>query len=65
MSTTNLLLITGEQIEVEGLAEDVGQQLQNAARSTQGTLAWLEEANSGESLAVNPAHVVTLRAGEE
>jgi hypothetical protein len=65
MSTTNLLLITGEQIEVVGLAEDVGQLLQNAARSTQGTLAWLEEAGSGEALGVNPAHVVTIRAGEE
>jgi hypothetical protein len=65
MSTTNLLLITGELIEVDGPAEDVGQLLQNAARSTQGTLAWLEEVGSGQTLGVNPAHVVTIRAGEE
>jgi hypothetical protein len=51
---------------VAGAIEDVEKPLQNAARSSPGTLAWLEDADTGESVCVNPAHVVTLtRAPEE
>jgi hypothetical protein len=62
---TKLLLITGERVEVEGAIEDVESRLQNAARSTPGTLAWLTAAGSDELVGVNPTHVVTLRPGDE
>jgi hypothetical protein len=65
MPTTKLLLVTGEQIEVEGSMDDVAKRLENAARSSAGTLAWLREAATQEPLGVNPARVVTVRPGDE
>jgi hypothetical protein len=58
--STRLLFSTGDTLEVEGSIQDVEKPLQNAARSSPGTLAWLKDAGSGESVCVNPVHVVTL-----
>jgi hypothetical protein len=55
-----VLFSTGDRLEVEGTIQDVEKPLQNAARSSPGTLAWLTEADSGASVCVNPTHVVTL-----
>jgi hypothetical protein len=63
LPTTRLLLATGEKLEVEGESRDVDKRLQNAARSSPGTLAWMHDKVSDEEIAVNPAHVVTLRPG--
>jgi hypothetical protein len=57
---TRLLLSTGDRLEVAGTIEDVEKPLQNAVRSSPGTLAWLTDADSGASVCVNPAHVVLL-----
>jgi hypothetical protein len=57
---TRVLLSTGDRLEVAGTIEDVEKPLQNAARSSPGTLAWLKDADSGESVCVNPVHVVLL-----
>jgi hypothetical protein len=65
MATSNLLLSTGERVEVDGPAEDVERLLLDAARSTPGTLAWLDLAGGGGALGVNPKHVVTLVTAEE
>ncbi|MET0513056.1 MAG: hypothetical protein ABW135_15390 [Thermoleophilaceae bacterium] len=65
MATTKLLLTTGEQLEVETSIDDVVKALENAARSSAGTLARLKEAESGEPLAVNATQVVTVRPGDE
>jgi hypothetical protein len=62
--SAKLLLVTGELIEIEGLIEEIEKRLQNAARSTPGTLAWLTDATNDESVGVNPAHVAMLRPGE-
>ena len=59
-TTTTLLFSTGDRLEVEGSVEDVERPLQDAARSSHGTLAWLTAAGTGASVCVNPAHVVTL-----
>ena len=48
-----------------GAIDEVEKPLQNAARSSPGTLAWFEDANSGESVGVNPVHVVTLTPAPE
>jgi hypothetical protein len=63
--STRLLLSTGDQLEVAGALEDVEKPLQNAVRSSPGTLARLTDAVSGELICVNPAHVVTLTPAAE
>ena len=61
--STRLLLSTGASIEVAGTLEDVEKLLQNAVRSSPGTLARLQDADSGEVVGVNPAQVVTVTRG--
>ena len=58
--STKLSLTTGHGLEVVGSLHDVEKLLQDAARSSPGTLAWLTDARSGGPVGVNPAHVVTL-----
>ena len=65
MATTKLLLSTGDQLEVEGSLPEVIKQLENAARSSAGTLAQLTQAETGELVAINAAQVVTIRPGDE
>ncbi len=65
MPSTMILLVTGDGVEVDGTLEDVQKQLQDAVRSSPGTLARLTEQGSGEPVALNPAHVLTLRRGSE
>jgi hypothetical protein len=50
---------------VSGELDDVAKQLENAARSSAGTLAWFDLAPDGERFGVNPGHVVTIRRGRE
>jgi hypothetical protein len=59
--TTTVLLSTGESLEVEGPLDEVAKLLENAARSSAGTLAWLHDAQAGERLGVNPSQVVSVR----
>lgn len=61
MATTTVLLATGEALEVEGALEEVAKQLENATRSSAGTLAWFEEARADERVGLNPSHVVSIR----
>jgi hypothetical protein len=62
VATTRVLLTTGELLEVDGTVEDVAKALENAARSSAGSLAWLKEGDADEPLGVNPSQVVTVRA---
>lgn len=64
MAATRLLLVTGETIEVAGGLKEVAKQIEDASRSSAGALAWFEETGGGH-LAVNPAHVVSLRPDDE
>ncbi len=61
---TRILLATGELLEVEDSFDAVVKALENAARSSAGTLAQLAEAGSGERVAVNAAHVVLVRPND-
>ena len=63
MASTNLMLATGETVEIRGSLDAVAKQLEDATRSGAGTFAWLEEAG-GERLGVKPAHVVSIRPGK-
>ena len=64
-ASTDLLLTTGERLPVRGTLEDVQKRLQDAVRSSPGSLALLTEATTGEQIGVNPAHVVSIRQAEE
>ena len=58
---TRILLATGERLEVDAPIDEVVKELENAARSSAGTLARLTELGSGEALALNATHVVLVR----
>lgn len=64
MATTRLLFATGDQLEVDASLDAVVKELENAARSSAGTLARLTEAETGEPVAVNAAQVVAVRPAE-
>ncbi len=62
-ATTKLLLATGAELEVEAPFDKVVKELENAVRSSAGTLARLTQAGTGEPIALNAAHVVAVRPG--
>jgi hypothetical protein len=61
MATTRILLVTGDQLEVDADLDEVVKALENAARSSAGTLARLTQTESGEPIGINAAHVVMVR----
>ena len=61
-STTEITVVTGDRLRVEGDVKDVERIIVDAARGSIMQLAWFVEAETGEDLAVNPDHIVTLRA---
>ena len=61
--TTHILMATGDELEVDAPLDRVLKELEDAARSSAGTFARLTLAGTGESVAVNAAHVVTVRRG--
>jgi len=64
VATTKLLLATGDQLEVDGSPDVVIKELENAARSSAGTLARLTQAGTGEPVAVNASQVVSVRSAD-
>jgi hypothetical protein len=65
METTTLLLANGDALDIAGSPERVAKLLEDATRSSAGTLAWLESANDEERFGVNPAQVVWIRRGRD
>lgn len=61
MTVTELLVVTGDRYRVQGGVKEVERAILDAARGSLMQLAWLIEAETGDDLAVNPDHVVTLR----
>ena len=64
MPSTRVLLTTGEWVEVDGPSDDVARRLEDASRSTIGTLAWLKDAEGGQAVGVSPSQVVLVREGD-
>ena len=62
---TVILLTTGERLDVQGSVDDVVKDLENAARSSAGTLARLTRSDNGEPVAVNASHVILVRHDDE
>jgi hypothetical protein len=63
MATTRLLLTTGEWVAVNGAADEVARQLEDASRSTTGSLAWLKDEH-GDAIGIGPSHVVMVRPAD-
>ena len=57
------MLASGEQFEVDAPLDEVVKELENAARSSAGTLARFAQAGTDEPVAVNASHVVAVRPG--
>ena len=59
---TEITLVTGERLCVEGDAKDVERSILDAARGSIMQIAWFIDADTRADLGVNPEHVVLLRA---
>lgn len=64
MPLTELTLVGGERLRVEGDPHDIERAILSAARGSIMEFAWMTEADSGERVGVNPEHVLLLRALE-
>jgi hypothetical protein len=59
--TTDIFVVGGACFAVRGTPAEVEATLLDAARGSLMEFAWLIEDESGQSLGVNPQHVVALR----
>jgi hypothetical protein len=57
---TRVTMTTGERYEIDGTAESIEAAIVGASRGSIMQLAWLTEAGTGRSIAINPLHVVAL-----
>lgn len=60
-STTEITVVTGARYRVATEVKDVERIIIDAARGSIMQLAWFVEVETGDDLAINPAHVVMLR----
>lgn len=61
-STTEIILVTGDRYRVDGDVKDIERMILDAARGSIMQLAWLTDSATRSDLAVNPKHVVLIRA---
>jgi hypothetical protein len=61
-STTEIIVVTGDRYRVDGDLKHVERTILDAARGSIMQLAWLTDAETRDDLAVNPEHVVLVRA---
>ena len=64
MTLTEITLAGGERLRIDANPRDVEAKILGAARGSIMELAWMTEADSGQSIGVNPEYVVALRALE-
>ena len=58
---TEITLLGGERLRVEGDPKQVEALILAAARGSIMELAWVSEIDGGERVGINPEHVVLLR----
>lgn len=61
-ATTEIIVVTGERHRVDGDLKAVERIILDAARGSIMQLAWLTDSETRSDLAVNPGHVVLIRA---
>ena len=59
---TDIVVVTGDRYRVEGDVKYVERMILDAARGSIMQLAWLTDSETRSDLAVNPKHVVLIRA---
>ena len=57
---TEITLVGGERLQVEGQAQQIEAKILSAARGSIMELAWMTEADTGVRIGINPEHVLTL-----
>jgi hypothetical protein len=62
MPVTEITLVGGHRLEVEGEAQQIEASILSAARGSIMELAWMTETKTGERIGINPDHVLMLRA---
>jgi hypothetical protein len=63
VAVTTVVVVTGERYAIAGSPEAVETVIVGASRGSIMQLAWLTEADSGRTIAINPLHIVALEAG--
>jgi hypothetical protein len=63
VATAVVLMVSGDRYEVEGSPADVEAAIVAASRGSILQLAWMTEADSGRTIAINPLHVIALEPG--
>jgi hypothetical protein len=59
---TEITVVGGERYRVDGGAAEVEAMILDAARGSLMNLAWMIESETGETVGLNPNHIVMLRA---
>ena len=59
---TEIIVVTGDRYCIDGDVKDVERIILDAARGSIMQLAWLTDAETRSDLAINPGHVVLIRA---
>jgi hypothetical protein len=60
-AVTEIALVGGERIHVEGDPKQIEGLILSAARGSIMELAWMTDAKTGERIGINPDHVLLLR----
>ncbi len=60
--TTEIVVVTGAVYRIDGDVKHVERTILDAARGSIMQLAWLTESGTRDELAINPGHVVLIRA---
>jgi hypothetical protein len=58
---TEIIMVGGERLRVEGATDDVEAVILSAARGSILEFAWLTEADSGQRVGISPDQVLMLR----
>jgi hypothetical protein len=63
-AASEITVIGGDRFRVEGSPKEVEERIVAAARGSIMELVWFTEIATGGSLALNPEHVVAVRAAD-
>ena len=58
---TEITIVGGERLQVEGEAKQIEAQILSAARGSILEFAWMTEASTGQRVGINPDQVLMLR----
>jgi hypothetical protein len=65
MPITEITLVGGDRLLVEGDAKQIENAILSAARGSIMELAWMTEADTGQRIGINPDQVLMLRIPDD